>query len=109
MAVAVGDKGGSIGLLRGDTLGVVGAILQVCDDVAVVGVIVQVELDVLDVALTVRELLEDVYAIGIDVAAVLQRVKIGSVGALPSQGHSVGVILGVTSDGDSLEDTLRRY
>ena len=41
-------------------------------------------------------------------AAVLQRVKIGSVGALPSQGHSVGVVgiahLGVGGQGGGVGD-----
>ena len=36
MAAAVGDKGRGIRLFAGDTLGVVDAILQVCDDIAVV-------------------------------------------------------------------------
>ena len=71
VALCIGDKGGSIGLLGGKALGVVDAILQVCDDVAVVGIIMQVELDVLHAALAIAELLQNIDAVSIHMAAVL--------------------------------------
>ena len=53
----------------------------------------QQELHVLHLAAVVAELLENVDAVGVDMAAVLQRVKISGVGALPSQHDIVGVVL----------------
>ena len=109
MAAAVGDKGRGIRLFAGDTLGVVGAILQVCDDVAVVTVIMQPELHVPHVAAVIAELLENVDAVCIHMTAILEGVKVSRVGTLPSQYDLVGVVgithLGVGSQGGGVGDT----
>ena len=59
--------------------------------IGLTGGIVQPELHVPQVAAVVGELLENVNAVGVDMAAVLEGVKIGSVGALPCQHDLVGI------------------
>ena len=93
MTLHVGDEGGGVRFLGSKALGVVHAILQVGNHEYIIGVVVQPELHVPQVAAVVGELLENVNAVGVDMAAVLQSVVISSVGALPSQLDFVGVIL----------------
>ena len=93
VALCIGDKGGCIRLLGGDTLGVIHAILQISDNENIVGVIVQVKLDVLDAPLAIAELLQHINAVSIHMAAVLQSIVVSSVGTLPSQYDFVGIIL----------------
>ena len=55
----------------------------------------QLKLHVPHVAAVVRELLENVNAVGVDMAAILEGAKIGSVGTLPRQHDLVGIV-GIT-------------
>ena len=93
MTLCVGNEGGSVRFLGGEALGVIHAVLLLSNHIHIVGIVVQQELHVLHLAAVVTELLENVDAVGVDMAAVLQRVKIGGVGALPSQHNLVGVVL----------------
>ena len=51
----------------------------------------QLELHIPQVAAIIRKLLEDVDAVGIHMAAVLEGIKVSRVGTLPSQYDLVGV------------------
>ena len=109
MAAAVGNKGGSIGLLSGKAFGVVHAVLLLRDDIAVVTVIMQPELHVPHIAAVVRKLLENVNAVGVDMAAILEGIKVSRVGTLPGQHDLVGVVgithLGGGSQGGGVSNT----
>ena len=58
----------------------------------IVCVVVQQEADIRQVALAVRKLLQHIHAVGVKMAAVLERIIVAGVGALPSQHHLVGVV-----------------
>lgn len=109
VAAAVGDKGRGIRLFAGDTLGVVDAILQVCDDIAVVCIVMQPELHVPQVAAVVRKPLENVDTVGIHVAAILEGIKVGVVRSAPRQHDLIGVVgishLGIGGQGGSVSNT----
>ena len=112
MAATIGNEGCGVRLLAGKALGVVHAVLLLGHDVAVVGVVVQQELHVLGVALTIREGFQHVDAVAVDVAAVGEGIEIGGIGALPRQGHGVGIILiaqpGIGSQGGGIGDVERQ-
>jgi len=109
VAAAVGNKGGSIGLLGGKALGVVHVILLLRDHEYIIGVVVQFELHVPHAAAIVGELLENVDAVGVDMAAVLEGIKVSRVGTLPRQHDLVGIVgithLGVSGQGGGVGDT----
>ena len=92
VTVAVGNESSSIRLFAGDTLGVVDAILQVCDDIAVVCIVMQPELDILHISAVIRKPLEYVNTVGIDMAAVLEGIKVGVIRSAPRQLDLVGVV-----------------
>ena len=60
------------------------------------------------VALAVRKLLQHIHTVGIHMAAVLERIKVTGIGALPGQDHLVGVVgiaqLHISSEGGRIGD-----
>ena len=92
MTAVIRNKSGCIGLLVGKALDVVHAIPLLGNDIHIVCVVVQQEADIRQVALAVRKLLQHIHAVGVKMAAVLERIIVAGVGALPSQHHLVGVV-----------------
>ena len=92
VATAIGNESGSVSFLCGKALGIIHAILLLRDDIAVVTVIVQPELHVPQVAAVIAELLEDVNAVGVDMAAVLEGIIVGIIRSAPRQFNLVGVV-----------------
>ena len=88
VAVLVGNKAGGIGFL-GSAGDIVDAVFQLGSHIVSVGVVADGELHLLKVPFLVGELLFQIDAVDIDMAAVLQRVVILGVGALPGQNDFV--------------------
>ena len=103
MSLCIGNKSGGVGFLCGKALGIIHAILLLSNHEYIIGVVVQPELHVSHIAAVVAKLLENVDAVCIHMAAILEGVKVSRVGTLPSQYDLVGVVgiahLGVGGQG----------
>ena len=92
VSLCIGNKSGGVSFLCGKALGIIHAILLLSNHEYIIGVVVQTELHVPQVAAVVGKLLENVNAVGVDMAAIVQGVKIGAVRSAPGQLDLVGVV-----------------
>ena len=109
MTLEVGDQHGGLGLVGREAGNIVDFALHVGLDIVAVRIVVGDKLHLAESAVVVTELFEKVNGIDIDVAAVLEGVKVSRVGTLPSQYNLVGIVgiaqLCVGGQGSGVGDT----
>ena len=95
MPLPVGHERRGLALLHLVAGDMVHAVHQLRRHKIAVRVVVQQEMNIGQVTLAVRKLLQHIHTVGIHMAAVLERIKVACIGALPGQHHLVGVV-GIT-------------